>query len=165
MEKDKSKTKYEFKNRLYSFVIRLIEFIDKLPNDKEVLRNLANELRELVKQKAPAGTRELFSELANEIRLNNTILDKLASRSGTELLNLCDLIVGGAYGAFGGGFGGSLLAAGTLRILRSTPFKISSAKTLDFINQNIIKLEQLAPQARATIIKLIDAAFVDDDID
>jgi len=43
MEKDKSKTKYEFKNRLYSFVIRLIEFIDKLPNDN-VSKRLADQL-------------------------------------------------------------------------------------------------------------------------
>ncbi len=33
MQNDKSKFKDEFKKRLYSFVLKLIEFIDGLPND------------------------------------------------------------------------------------------------------------------------------------
>ena len=33
MQDDKSKFKDEFKKRLYRFVLKLIEFIDKLPND------------------------------------------------------------------------------------------------------------------------------------
>jgi four helix bundle protein len=33
MQDDKSKFKGEFKKRLYRFVLKLIEFIDKLPND------------------------------------------------------------------------------------------------------------------------------------
>lgn len=131
---------------------------DKLPNDKQVLRNASNALREIVKTKAPEGTRGMFDELSKEITLNNTVLDRIASRSGNELINIGDLIVGGAFGAFGGGLGGSILAAATLRILRSTPFKIGSAKTLEFINANAAKLEKLSPQIRATIIKAIDNA-------
>ncbi len=33
MNDDKSKFKNEFKKRLYNFTLKLIEFIDKLPND------------------------------------------------------------------------------------------------------------------------------------
>lgn len=138
---------------------------DKLPANKTILREAVTELRNIVKDKAPEGTRKLFQDLASEIRLRDTLLDKLASRSGNEIINLGDLIVGGAFGVGGGGVGGSLLAAGTLRILRSTPFKIFSAKTLQFINSNAKKLEALEPQARATIIRIIDDAFSDDDND
>jgi len=33
MQNDKSKFKNEFKKRLYGFVLKMIEFIDRLPND------------------------------------------------------------------------------------------------------------------------------------
>ena len=33
MQNDKEKIKKEFKKRLYDFTLRLIEFLDKLPND------------------------------------------------------------------------------------------------------------------------------------
>jgi len=33
MQNDKSKFKKEFKRRLYEFVLKMIEFIDRLPND------------------------------------------------------------------------------------------------------------------------------------
>ncbi|KKP98705.1 MAG: hypothetical protein US71_C0005G0007 [Parcubacteria group bacterium GW2011_GWD2_38_12] len=33
MENDKLKFKNEFKKRLYDFTLKLIKFIDKLPND------------------------------------------------------------------------------------------------------------------------------------
>ena len=43
MLNDKSKFKKEFKNRLYNFVLKLIEFIDKLPNDN-VSKRLGDQL-------------------------------------------------------------------------------------------------------------------------
>jgi len=43
MENDKSKFKKEFKNRLYKFVLRLIEFLDNLPKDN-VSRRLGDQL-------------------------------------------------------------------------------------------------------------------------
>ena len=33
MQNDKEKFKNEFKKRLYNFVLRLIEFLDRLPKD------------------------------------------------------------------------------------------------------------------------------------
>ncbi len=33
MQNDKSKFKKDFKKRLYAFTLRLVEFLDKLPND------------------------------------------------------------------------------------------------------------------------------------
>ena len=40
---NKSDFKTEFRNRLYSFVLKLIEFIDKLPNNN-VARRLGDQL-------------------------------------------------------------------------------------------------------------------------
>ena len=43
MAEGKEKFKKEFKNRLYKFVLKLIEFIDKLPNDN-VSRRIGDQL-------------------------------------------------------------------------------------------------------------------------
>ena len=43
MENDKSKTKLEFKKRLYSLTLKLIEFIDALPADN-VSRRIGDQL-------------------------------------------------------------------------------------------------------------------------
>src|SRR3989338_6399785 len=43
MQNDRSKFKIEFKTRLYSFTLKLIEFIDKLPNDN-VSRRIGDQL-------------------------------------------------------------------------------------------------------------------------
>jgi len=43
MQNDKAKIKKEFKKRLYEFTLRLIEFLDTLPNDN-VSRRLADQL-------------------------------------------------------------------------------------------------------------------------
>ena len=43
MQNDKVKFKKEFKRRLYDFVLRLIEFIDKLPNDN-VCKRIGDQL-------------------------------------------------------------------------------------------------------------------------
>ena len=43
MQNDKSKFKKEFKSRLYKFVLRLIEFLDRLPSDN-VSRRLGDQL-------------------------------------------------------------------------------------------------------------------------
>jgi four helix bundle protein len=43
MQNDKVKLKKEFKKRLYQFTLKLIEFLDKLPNDN-VSRRLGDQL-------------------------------------------------------------------------------------------------------------------------
>ena len=43
MQNDKEKRKKEFKARLYNFVLKLIEFIDRLPNDN-VSRRIGDQL-------------------------------------------------------------------------------------------------------------------------
>ena len=43
MQNDKEKIKKELKNRLYNFTLRLIEFLDKLPNDN-VSRRIGEQL-------------------------------------------------------------------------------------------------------------------------
>ncbi len=43
MQSDKSKFKKEFKKRLYAFTLRLVEFLDKLPNDN-VSRRIGDQL-------------------------------------------------------------------------------------------------------------------------
>ena len=45
MQNDKEKRKKEFKARLYNFVLKLIEFIDRLPNDNVSRRIGAQLLR------------------------------------------------------------------------------------------------------------------------
>lgn len=43
MQNDKSKFKNEFKRRLYAFTLKLVRFIDKLPNDN-VSRRMGDQL-------------------------------------------------------------------------------------------------------------------------
>jgi four helix bundle protein len=43
MQNDKSKFKKEFKKRLYNFVLKMIEFLDQLPNDN-VSRRIGDQL-------------------------------------------------------------------------------------------------------------------------
>jgi len=43
MQKDKARIKKGFKKRLYTFTLRLIEFLDKLPNDN-VSRRIGDQL-------------------------------------------------------------------------------------------------------------------------
>ncbi len=43
MQNDKANFKNEFKKRLYAFTLRLIEFLDKLPNDN-VCRRIGDQL-------------------------------------------------------------------------------------------------------------------------
>ena len=43
MQNDKAKFKKDFKRRLYAFTLKLVEFIDKLPNDN-VSRRLGDQL-------------------------------------------------------------------------------------------------------------------------
>ena len=43
MQSDKAKLKNEFKSRLYQFTLRLVEFLDKLPNDN-VSRRIGDQL-------------------------------------------------------------------------------------------------------------------------
>ncbi|KKQ57975.1 MAG: hypothetical protein US78_C0027G0001, partial [Parcubacteria group bacterium GW2011_GWD1_38_16] len=43
MQNDKSKLKNDFKKRLYNFTLKLIDFIDKLPNDN-VSRRMGDQL-------------------------------------------------------------------------------------------------------------------------
>lgn len=43
MQNDKAKIKKEFKKRLYGFTLKLIEFLDALPNDN-ISRRLADQL-------------------------------------------------------------------------------------------------------------------------
>jgi four helix bundle protein len=43
MQNDKSKFKKEFKKRLYAFTLRLVEFLDELPNDN-VSRRIGDQL-------------------------------------------------------------------------------------------------------------------------
>jgi len=43
MQNDKSKFKKEFKKRLYAFTLRLVELLDKLPNDN-VSRRIGDQL-------------------------------------------------------------------------------------------------------------------------
>ena len=43
MQNEKAKIKHEFKKRLYDFTLKLIDFLDKLPNDN-VSRRIGDQL-------------------------------------------------------------------------------------------------------------------------
>lgn len=87
----------------------------QLSSDKIILKTFANNLRELVKEKAPEGTRALFSELTNEIRFRDGLLNRIARKAGNQVLSFGDFIGGGLGGIFGGGIGGAITGVATRR--------------------------------------------------
>jgi len=131
----------------------------QLSSDKQVLLSFANNLRETVKSKAPEGVRALFSELANEIKLREALLNKVAQRAGNQVLSFGDFIGGGLGGIFGSLGAQPLLGAGlgvaTRRAIESVPFKMGAAKVINAITKAGPVLEQLAPAQQTVILDLL----------
>ena len=132
----------------------------QLPFNKEILRTFTNELREQVKTKAPGSTRQDFAELANEIRFRDAIANVMAQKSGNQLISFGDFIgggLGGAFSAFGVVDPVTAIAAGigTRRLLESVPFKLTSAKALEKVNQAGGVLEKLAPAEQKILLDLV----------
>ncbi len=106
MENDNSKFKNEFKTRLYSWVLRLIKFIDKLPKDstcqvmgKQLLRSGTSILANYVEANS-ASSRKDFTNFfthslksANESKVWLTLLRDTNKGDKNELKLLIDELI------------------------------------------------------------------------
>lgn len=98
MQNDREKFKKEFKNRLYKFVIRLINFIDKLPKDNvsrrigdQLLRSGTSILGNYVEAQASSSKKDFINfftislKSANESKLWLSILKDAKRASADEV--------------------------------------------------------------------------------
>src|SRR3990167_2391155 len=163
----KSSLNLEEANKLRQLVDRTLgdrAFLGgQLSSDKAVLKNFANMLRNTVKDKAPEGTRELFSELANEIRFRDGLLERVARRAGNQVLSFGDFIGGGLGGIFGS-LGaqpiiGAVAGVATRRAIESVPFKLGSAKFINALTKVAPVLDSLAPAQQTAILNLFADLF------
>lgn len=130
----------------------------QMSTDKLILKSFANTLRETVKTKAPEGTRQLFSELSNEIRFREALLNKIAGKASNRVFSVGD-ILGGTLGATVGGIPGAGLGIAAGRIIESVPFKLTAAKTINAITKVAPVLEQLTPAQQTAILNLFSDLF------
>ncbi len=78
MQDDKEKLKKEFKNRLYNFVLKLIEFIDKLPSDNvsrrlgdQLLRSSTSILGNYIEGQSASSKRDFVNFFNNSLKSSN----------------------------------------------------------------------------------------------
>ena len=131
----------------------------QLSSDKIILKAFANNLRESVKSKAPEGTRAIFSELANEIRFRDGLLDRIAKKAGNQVLTFGDFIGGGLGGVFGGGIPGAVAGVATRRALESVPFKLGVAKLTNALTKLSPSIEQLTPALQTELLNFFADIF------
>src|SRR3990167_586839 len=168
----KSSLTLEEANRLRRLIDRTLgdrAFLGgQLSSDKLVLKQFANNLREIVKSKAPEGTRELFSELANEIRFRDGLLERVARRAGNQVLSFGDFIGGGLGGIFGSlgaqPITGAVAGVATRRAIESVPFKLGSAKLVNALTKAAPILDSLAPAQQTAILKLFAEIFSSEEV-
>lgn len=99
MQNDKSKFKNEFKKRLYSFTLKTIEFLDKLPNDNvsrrigdQLLRSSTSIIGNYIEGQAASSKKDFTNyfnislKSANESKLWFSIL-KDSKRAEPEIVN------------------------------------------------------------------------------
>src|SRR3990167_3607299 len=134
----------------------------QLSSDKIILKSFANTLRNTVKDKAPEGTREIFSELTNEIRFRDGLLSKIAQRAGNQVLTFGDFIGGGLGGIFGGGIGGAIAGVAARRAIESVPFKLGMAKLTSAVTKLEPIINQLAPAQQTAILDFFADIFSPD---
>ena len=98
MENDSAKFKSEFRNRLYSWVLRLIKFIDKLPKDsvcnvmgKQLLRSGTSVLANYIEANSASSRKDFINffthslKSANESKIWLTLLKDTDKGDKTEL--------------------------------------------------------------------------------
>lgn len=135
----------------------------QLSSDKTVLKGFANTLRETVKSKAPEGTRGLFSELSNEIRFRDGLLERIARKQGNQVLSFGDFIGGGLGGIFGGGIPGAIAGVAARRAIESVPVKIGAAKAVNALTKIEPVIEGLTPAQQTAIMNAFAEIFSSDD--
>lgn len=127
----------------------------ELPYNKDILRSFTNMLREEVKTKAPEGTRAAFNSLSNEIRLSESLTNKIAQGSRNQIISFGDL-VGGMLGGTVGGPVGILGGAAIKRAGESTPVKLGGAHLIDQANKALSPiLEGLNPAIQTEILDAV----------
>ena len=78
MENDNAKFKNEFKKRLYNWVLRLIKFIDKLPNDsvcqimgKQLLRSGTSILANYIEANSASSKKDFINFFTHALKSAN----------------------------------------------------------------------------------------------
>lgn len=78
MENDKAKFKIEFKKRMYSWVLRLIKFIDKLPKDsvcqvmgKQLLRSGTSILANYIEANSASSKKDFINFFTHSLKSAN----------------------------------------------------------------------------------------------
>ena len=134
--------------------------VSQQPLNKTILKQFANITREKVKTLAPDGTRNLFTRLASEITLRDTIANKVAQGSRNQIISFGDLI-GGGIGGVAGGVPGAIAGAATRRVVQSTPFLTGSAVTADALSKSLLPiLRKLEPSVQTEIISAIEKGLI-----
>jgi len=106
MQNDSAKFKNEFKNRLYAWVLRLIKFIDKLPQDsvcnvmgKQLLRSGTSVLANYVEANSASSKKDFINffthslKSANESKVWLTLLKDTNKGEQNELIWLLDELI------------------------------------------------------------------------
>ena len=118
----------------------------QLPFEKEILKSFNTVLRNSVKQKAPKGTKELFSNLAKEITVRNALDKVISSGKGNRVLGLTDfLTIGGAGAAFGAP--GAIALTAAKKVAETPQAKTITAQAL----KSVGKLEGFAKYLPQTV--------------
>lgn len=78
MKNDKSKFKKDFKKRLYAFTLKLVEFIDKLPNDNvsnrigdQLLRSGTSIIGNYIEGQAPSSKKDFTNYFNTSLKSAN----------------------------------------------------------------------------------------------
>lgn len=131
----------------------------QLTNDKVILKNFANSLRETVKTKAPEEVRGLFQELSLEIQLRNSLVERIAQKSKNQVLSIGDVFGGGLGSVLGGGIPGAAAGIAIRRGIESVPFKMGAAKFTQSLTKASPILESMTPVQQTVILDLFSSLF------
>ena len=78
METDKNRLKIEFKKRLYNFTLKLIEFLDKLPNDNvskrigdQLLRSGTSIIGNYIEGQAASSKKDYINYFSHSLKSAN----------------------------------------------------------------------------------------------
>ncbi len=134
----------------------------QLSSDKIILKKFADSLRETVKAKAPSGVRGLFTELSNEIRFRDNLLNKIASKEGGKVVSLGDILGAGFGATFGGGIPGAATGLAISRGIESVPVKLGVAKLTSALTKLEPVISQSSPAVQTAILQFFSEIFSQD---
>lgn len=129
----------------------------QLPFSKELMKTFTGNLRELVKQKAPEGTREAFEQLSKEITLRDALLSKYSGKSTNQIISFGDLI-GSGIGGVSAGIPGAIAGAAARRVIESPYFKTTSAVSLAQLKKLETSVQAISPEIKSFLIELLSSS-------